>query len=578
MTVTTTGTISLTPTVTGGGSVKDFEVVGTLPTGLTIGTTSGDITGTISIPGSYSVDVKCVSGTQSVESTISITVVSPLSLSYGSIVGCTGTSVNLTPTVSGGSGTPTFSIQGVTSTVAGAPIPLPSATGLFLDPISGVISGTPTVAVTTAVKVEVSDSVSQATAIVDVDVEKPITMSGTLGEQDVNKAFSFTPTVSGGTPSKYAFSYTCEGGLPEGVSFNATTGTLSGMCASAVSGCNITLTCTDGISTAHLTVTLNVSPPLGIIPDQTCVFSSGVSNKYILQGSNLGDNPVWTITQGSLPQGLNLVNGAIIGETTALGTYTLTLAVKAPINTASGILTLKVVEDLSISPPLPTGTVGLPYSFTPEVSGGNEQDYYFSLSVLNNQTLFKGLTFSNKNGSISGIPTTGGTIQVIITVTDGQTTQSTATLSLTINNVVKASSGPVNETMFAQLLQKYVTLLTGSTVTQANRSQAIQCISQATNLMLATPSATLFEMMYTYQVQYQSTLFVDTNFFLGNSVLTSQDQSKLSGVYNAFRMLVTSPTLSISWDYVAEPPLNCVPLLNWLENKQKTLQQLQQTQ
>ena len=197
---------------------------------------------------------------------------------------------------------------------------------------------------------------------------------------------------------------------------------------------------------------------------------------------------------------------------------------------------------------------------------------------MNNQTLFKGLTFSNKNGSISGIPTTGGTIQVIITVTDGQTTQSTATLSLTINNVVKASSGPVNETMFAQLLQKYVTLLTGSTVTQANRSQAIQCISQATNLMLATPSATLFEMMYTYQVQYQSTLFVDTNFFLGNSVLTSQDQSKLSGVYNAFRMLVTSPTLSISWDYVAEPPLNCVPLLNWLENKQKTLQQLQQTQ
>lgn len=575
-TVSTTGSVSFTPTVSGGESVKDYEVVGTLPEGLTLNTTTGVLSGSITVPGTYSVKVECVSGAQNASSTVSITVVNPLSLSYGSITGVTGNSVSLTPTVSGGSGTTTFSVSGVSpSSVAGAPIPLPGITGLFLNPLTGEISGTPLSAVSTAVKIIGSDSVGQATAIVNIDVEKPITMTGTLAEQSLNKAFSFTPTISGGTPSKYVFSYTCENGLPEGVTFNATTCSLSGVCSTAVSGCSITLTCTDGISTAHLTVTLNVSPPLAIIPDQTAVFSDGVSGKYVLQGSNLGENPVWAITNGSLPSGLNLVNGAIIGETTAVGSYTLTLAVKAPINTASGILTLNVVEDLNISPPLPTGTVGLPYSFTPEVSGGNAKDYYFSLSVLNNKSLMSGLVFSNTNGSITGVPTSAGSIQVVITVTDGQSTKSTATLSLTINSVVTTPSGSNNETMFTQLLQKYVTLLTSPTVTSETRSKAIQCISQATNLLVSTPTSTMFETMYQYQVQYQATLFVDTNFFLGNSVLTSQDQSKLSGVYNAFRMLVTSPTLGISWDYIAEPPLNCVPLLNWLQNKQKTIQQLQ---
>ena len=45
---------------------------------------------------------------------------------------------------------------------------------------------------------------------------------------------------------------------------------------------------------------------------------------------------------------------------------------------------------------------------------------------------------------------------------------------------------------------------------------------------------------------------------------------KLSGVYSAFRMLVTNPTLNSSLSYLGAPPINCVALINWIQ-KQRAL-------
>jgi hypothetical protein len=91
-----------------------------------------------------------------------------------------------------------------------------------------------------------------------VTIAAPLTLSGTPGSALVGAAYTFTPTTAGGHP---AYSYALTGTLPAGLSFNTSTGAITGTPTSSgtASGLNITVTDADGLTAALGTFSITVS-------------------------------------------------------------------------------------------------------------------------------------------------------------------------------------------------------------------------------------------------------------------------------------------------------------------------------
>jgi uncharacterized repeat protein (TIGR01451 family) len=143
----------------------------------------------------------------------------------------------------------------------------------------------------------------------------------------------------------------------------------------------------------------------------------------------------WSVTVGTLPQGLTLSSdGLISGTPTAYGTSYFTVQVKdAQMQTATAKLSIIIQQ----APPLyittyylANGTQGAPYSASLQATGG-VLPYTWSLTA---GSLPPGLSLSS-GGVISGTPSTAGTVQFSVEVTDSESPpqMATATLSLTID-------------------------------------------------------------------------------------------------------------------------------------------------
>ncbi len=127
----------------------------------------------------------------------------------------------------------------------------------------------------------------------------------------------------------------------------------------------------------------------------------------------------WSLASGSLPSGLNLAaTGAISGIPDSTGTFDFTVQVKdsaSPPASASGTLTITIVPAaLSITTTtLPSLRTGTNYSTSLDASGGVRP---YSWSLVSG-SLPPGLSLSAA-GFISGIPTSAGTSDFTVQVSD----------------------------------------------------------------------------------------------------------------------------------------------------------------
>jgi hypothetical protein len=136
-TVTAGIPVNLPPTVSPVLTPGAFSVVGgKLPAGLTLNPGTGVISGIPNGTGSSTVTIQFSTGTgvvQTVTAALPITVnANPITFTYPPSTGPIGKPFNLLPMISGTAGTPSFSVY------SGQ---LPA--GLFLDPATGAITGTP---------------------------------------------------------------------------------------------------------------------------------------------------------------------------------------------------------------------------------------------------------------------------------------------------------------------------------------------------------------------------------------------------------------------------------------------------
>lgn len=296
---------------------------------------------------------------------------------------------------------------------------------------------------------------------VSITVNPAPTISGTPPIGTVGNAYTATLIAAGGTaPLKWSIA---SGSLPAGLTFDTTTGTISGTPTSV------------GTSSFVVRITDSSDIPYAVTAPETIVISTGQGGGQSGPLTVIGGNPPagtvgsayatslqatggtapysWSITSGALPTGLTLASssGVIAGTPTTQGASSFTAQAQdasgtqasAPfsitINAAIPPLTLTLTN-------LPGATVGVPYTETIGATGGTAP----YTCMITAGTLPAGLTL---NGCVvSGTPTTPGTSTITVKVTDSSNpaetvtgpvtlTVSPAALTLTLSSLPNATVG-----------------------------------------------------------------------------------------------------------------------------------------
>jgi uncharacterized repeat protein (TIGR03803 family) len=433
---------SQTITATGGtgGSYKFTKTAGTLPTGLTL-TTAGVLSGTPSAAGTFTFTITAmdtVGGTgsqpftETINPAISITTVAlvPWTINVPNY--------NQTVTATGGTGTLTFSITGGS---------LP--TGLSLNGSSGVISGTPTVAVTSqAVTITATDTVGATGSnpyTITINPAVAITTT-TLGNWTVNRpSYSQTVLSTGGT-APITFASTA-GTLPTGLTL-ASNGVLSGT-PTATGTFTFTVTASDSLSssgtpstTASKSYTVTINSPVTITTTTlTTPWTANLAG-YSQTITATNGTPPYTFSKsaGTIPTGLalNSSTGVLSGKPTAAGTFTFTIAA-TDIAGSTGTQSYTVVIHPAVTittTSLSPWTVNIAgYSQTISATGGMGSITFAATSG----TLPTGLTLSSA-GVLSGTPGAAGSFTFTVTATDSLGATGTKSYTVVINPAVSITT------------------------------------------------------------------------------------------------------------------------------------------
>lgn len=266
----------------GGTTPYSWSVTaGSLPAGLSLDASTGEISGapTASGTSNFTVQVMDSAATPaSATQSLSIAITSPLIVTTTLLPnGSLNVAYSATLLASGGTKPYSWSIT------AGS---LPA--GLSLDGSTGVISGTPTTSQKSTFTVQVADAATHAaTQQLSITIEPALTITTTsLTDGTVNVAYSTTVQSAYATlPVTWSIS---SGTLPTGLALNAGTGSISG--TPLVSGTsNFTVMVTDS-STPPQTAT----EPLSITIDSAGANNTELSGRYafLLSGFDTHGNRV----------------------------------------------------------------------------------------------------------------------------------------------------------------------------------------------------------------------------------------------------------------------------------------------
>ncbi len=452
-TVGTAGTFTVTAT---GFPAPTFSETGALPSGVTLASATGLLSGTpaAGAGGTYLLTITAHNGA-GMDSTQSFT----LTVDQASAI----TSANTAAFTVGSPGTFT-----VTATAFPAPTlsetgALPS--GVTFTPATGKLAGTPGAGTAGSYPITFTahngvgaDALQSFTLTVGQAPAITTTNSATF---TVGTAGTFTVTATGFP----APSFSEAGLLPTGVTFNTTTGVLSGTPGAGTGGSYpIIFTALNGVgtnATQNFTLAVNQAPVIN--SPSSITFVVGTAGAFVVTASAF-PNSTFSET-GALPGGVTLTNNgngtASLAGTPApgsAGTYPLTFTAHNGIGTdAMQSFTLTVDQAPAItSANNTTFTVGTAGTFTVMATGLPAPSFSEAGSLP------AGVTFNTTTGVLSGTPGagTGGTYPVVFTALNGVGTNSTQNFTLTVNQAPLITSA-INATFTVGALGTFTVTATG---------------------------------------------------------------------------------------------------------------------
>jgi len=461
------GTAILTTAVTNsGGSITGYSISPSLPSALSLNTSTGAISGTpaaVQSVNSYTLTATGAGGTSTATFTLTVTAAPPsISITTGATQSVQ-TNAAIVSTIVTNSGGP------ITSYGIAPALP----TGLTLNTSSGVISGTPTGAQSTNSYTLTATGPAGGTssATFTLTVVAPPNISITTGAtQSVQVNNLITSTInanSGGAISSYSVTT-----LPTGLSLDATTGVISGTPTSTQTVQTYTLTATGplgGTSTATFTLTVTAAPPNISITTgatQSVQVNTAITNTVI---TNTG-GPVTSYSVTTLPTGLSFdaTTGVLSGTPT--GTQTQTSYTVTATGPNGGISTATFRLTVTAAPPIisittgATQTVLIGVAITATVvtnTGGPITSFAISPSLSG------GLTFNSGSGAITGTPTGAQTsTPYAVTATGPNGGTSTATFTLTVVDLpnIAITTGAIQSVLVGSAITTTVVTNTGGPI------------------------------------------------------------------------------------------------------------------
>jgi hypothetical protein len=418
---------------TGGDSPYAWSISsGALPTGLTLDPTSGTISGTPTMTGTFSFTVT-VRDTfvppQSASANLSIAITNQLqTVPQNMPTGITMRAYSATLQATGGTTPYAWTVQS-----GGLPPGLSLAS-------NGAISGTPTTVGSFSFTAQVTDAstpTQSATLTVTIVVTTPLGIANaSLPRGTQGLPYSAQLDATGGI-GPFTWSIV-EGTFPPGLTLNpdgSITGTPTTLGTFAFVPQVVDNSNPNQIARANLSITISPMGSLSIttatLPDG--IIGRGYSTQVVATGGQIPY--VFTITSGSLPPGLSMnASGAISGIPTTIGSFSITVQVNdnsSPQQTASRSYGFAISGPIQITTTgLPGGVVGAMYSATLTATGGI-LPYTWSIEP-GFGTLPPGLALDPASGTISGAPTMTGVFSFVVRVTDSGHPQQTLTQRLQI--------------------------------------------------------------------------------------------------------------------------------------------------